>query len=127
MNLFNIEKIPNSEELTTILGESKNVRIERIISSGQTSPEGFWYDQNENEFVALLQGEAVISYEDVSINLKSGDTVLIPAHKKHRVDFTSVEPPCVQCRQLKQIAEAIYEALLKLRFFFYRKKKPKNS
>jgi len=43
----------------------------------------------------LLQGEAVISYEDGSIRLKAGDTVLIPAHKKHRVDFTSVEPPCV--------------------------------
>ncbi len=95
MNLFNIEKIPNSEELTTVLAESKNVRIERIVSSGQTSPDGFWYDQDENEFVTLLQGEAVISYEDVSINLKSGDTVLIPAHKKHRVDFTSIEPPCV--------------------------------
>ena len=95
MNLFDIEKIPNSEELVTILAESKNVRIERIVSAGQISPEGFWYDQNENEFVALLQGEAVISYEDESIRLKAGDTVLIPAHKKHRVDFTSVDPPCV--------------------------------
>ena len=127
MNLLDIGKIPNSEELVDILAEGKNVRIERIISCGQTSPERFWYDQNENEFVALLQGETVISYEDGSIRLKAGDTVLIPAHKKHRVDFTSVEPPCVQCRQLKQIAEAIYEALLKLRFFFYRKKKQKNS
>lgn len=95
MNLFDIEKIPNSEELTTILAESKNVRIERIVSAGQTSPEGFWYDQNENEFVALLQGEAVISYEDGSVNLKAGDTAFIPAHKKHRVDFTSVDSPCV--------------------------------
>ena len=95
MNLFDIEKIPNSEELTTILAESKNVRIERIISSGQISSEGFQYDQDENEFVALLQGEAVISYEDGSTKLKAGDTVLIPAHKKHRVDFTSVDPPCV--------------------------------
>lgn len=95
MNLFDIEKIPNSEELVEILAENKNVRIERIISSGQTSPKGFWYDQNENEFVALLQGEAVISYEDGRIRLKAWDTVLIPVHKKHRVDFTSVDPPCV--------------------------------
>lgn len=95
MNIFDIEKTPNLEELTTILAENKNVRIERIVSSGQTSPEGFWYDHDENEFVALIQGEAVISYEDWSVNLKAGDTVLIPAHKKHRVDFTSVEPPCV--------------------------------
>ncbi len=95
MNLFDIEKIPNSEELVEILAENKNVRIERIISSGQTSPKGFWYDQNENEFVALLQGEAVISYGDGSTKLATGDTVVIPAHKKHRIDFTSVEPPCV--------------------------------
>ena len=95
MNLFDIEKIPNSEELVDILAESKNVRIERIISSGQTSPEAFWYDQNENELVALLQGETIITYEDRSIKLKAGDTVVIPAHKRHRVDFTSVEPPCV--------------------------------
>lgn len=95
MNLFNIEKISNSEELTTILAESKTVRIERIISSGQTSHEDFWYDQDENEFVALLQGEAVILYDDGSTKLKAGDTVVIPAHKKHRVDFTSVEQPCV--------------------------------
>ena len=95
MNLFDIEKIPNSEELVEILAENKNVRIERIVSYGQTSPDGFWYDQDENEFVALLQGEAVISYEDGSVKLKAGDTVLIPSHKKHRVEFTSVEPPCV--------------------------------
>ena len=95
MNLFDIEKIPNAEELTTILAESKNARIERIVSAGQISPDGFWYDQDENEFVALLQGEAVITYEDGSTELKVGDTVVIPTHKKHRVDFTSVEPPCV--------------------------------
>jgi len=95
VNLFDIEKIPNPEELTTILAESKNVRIERIISFEQTSPEGFWYDQDENEFVALIQGEAVITYEYGSTKLTAADTVLIPAHKKHRVDFTSVEPPCV--------------------------------
>lgn len=95
MNLFDIKKIPNSDELVEILAESKNVRIERIVSSGHISPQGFWYDQHENEFVALLQGEAVITYEDGSIRLKAGDTAIIPAHKKHRVDFTSIEPLCV--------------------------------
>lgn len=95
MNLFDIDKIPNANELIEILAESKNVRIERIVSSGHFSPEGFWYNQDENEFVALLQGEAVITFEDGSTKLKVGDTVVIPAHKKHRVDFTSVNPPCV--------------------------------
>ena len=95
MNLFDIEKMPDSDELVEILAESKSVRIERIVSSGHISPQGFWYDQHENEFVALLQGEAVITYEDGSIRLKAGDTAIIPAHKKHRVDFTSIEPLCV--------------------------------
>ncbi len=95
MNLFDIKKIPNSDELVEILAESKSVRIERIVSSGHISPQGFWYDQHENEFVALLQGESVITYEDGSIRLKAGDTAIIPAHKKHRVDFTSIEPLCV--------------------------------
>lgn len=58
LNYF-YRKNPSSNKLITIVAESKNVRIERIISSGQTSPEGFWYDQDKNEFVALLQGETV--------------------------------------------------------------------
>jgi len=95
MNLFDINKIPNNNELIEILAESENFRIERIISSGHFSPEGFWYDQNENEFVALLQGEAIITFEDGSTKIKAGDTVVIPAHKKHRVDFTCINPPCV--------------------------------
>jgi len=45
MNVFNIENVPNKKELIEILAESKNVRIERIISSGQISPEGFLYDR----------------------------------------------------------------------------------
>ncbi len=96
MNLFNIDKVLNKKELIEILAESKNIRIERIISSGQTSPAGFWYDQDENEFVVLIQGEAVISYEDkTKTRLKTGDTIIIPAHKKHRVAFTSKIPKCI--------------------------------
>ena len=95
MNLFDIDRIPSSNELTDILAESKKVRIEKIVSAGQVSPKDFWYDQAENEFVALLQGEAVITYEDGNTKLKAGDTVVIAAHKKHRVDYTSFEPPCI--------------------------------
>lgn len=96
MNVFNIENVPNKKELIEILAESKNVRIERIISSGQISPEGFLYDQDEDEFVVLIQGEAVLSFEDnTSVRLKVGDTIIIPAHKKHKVDFTSKNPPCI--------------------------------
>ncbi len=78
------------DEITEILAQSKSVRIERIISTGQTSPEGFFYDQEENEFVIVLKGKAVISFEDgTSTELSEGDFFNIPAHLKHRVDFTS--------------------------------------
>ena len=88
-------KNPNPDVLVEILAGNINIRIERIMSSGQTSSEGFWYDQDKNEFVALLQGEAVLTYEDGRIKLKVGDTVVISAHKKYRVDFTGEEPLCV--------------------------------
>lgn len=88
-------KNPNPDVLVEILAGNINIRIERIMSSGQTSSEGFWYDQDENEFVALLQGEAVLTYEDGSTRLKAEESFVITAHKKHRIDFISVEPPCV--------------------------------
>ena len=93
MNLFDLPQLPFSEELTTIIAESANVRIERIVSTGQTSD---WYDQSETEFVALLQGNAIIEYlNDKIITLSKGDTLLINRHERHRVIYTSTEPPCV--------------------------------
>lgn len=71
-----------------------NIRIERILSSGQTSPEGFWYDQEENEWVTILEGEGEVAYPDGSkVRLQKGDTLLLPAHQKHRVSYTST--PCL--------------------------------
>ena len=76
--------------------KSENVRIERISSSGHISPENFWYDQPENEWVILLQGEAIIGFTDgVETRLNNGDYLFLPAHQKHRVVFTSREPPCI--------------------------------
>ena len=78
------------DEITEILAQSKSVRIERIISTGQASAQGFFYDQEENEFVIVLKGKAVIGYEDgTTTELSEGDFLNIPAHLKHRVDFTS--------------------------------------
>ena len=54
MNVFSLPELPLSEELTTVLAENENVRIERIISMGQVSAD--WYDQDETEFVVLLKG-----------------------------------------------------------------------
>lgn len=72
------------------------VRIERILSRGQTSPESGWYEQAQDEWVALLAGEARIAFEDgEEVSLGRGDWVLIGAGRKHRVTFTSSEPACV--------------------------------
>ena len=86
--------LPLSEELTTILAENKKVRIERIISAGHVSDD--WYDQDETEFVVLLDGNAVIEFEnDRKLSMAKGDTLLIKPHERHKVNYTSSEPPCV--------------------------------
>ena len=93
LNLFDVPSLPLPEELTTMLADNDRVRIERIVSTGQTSD---WYDQDETEFVALLEGSAVIEYADGKIvELSRGDTLIIKPHERHRVSYTSEEPPCV--------------------------------
>lgn len=92
MNLFDLPKLTLSEELTTIIADHDNVRIERIISTGQISD---WYDQSETEFVVLLQGDAKIKFEDREITLAKGDYVIINPYERHCVSYTSSEPPCV--------------------------------
>jgi len=93
MNIFEMPNLPMTEELTTILAENKNVRIERIISTGQVSD---WYDQNETEFVILLDGNAIIEFEnDNIVEMSKGDTLLIKPHERHKVSYTSSNPPCV--------------------------------
>ena len=92
MKLKNIfESIPDNldEEIFELLVQSENVKIERIISKGHTSPESGWYDQERNEWVIVLKGEAIISFENgIDINLKTGSHINIPAHKKHKVSWT---------------------------------------
>ena len=94
-NLFS--ELPNSlpEELIDKLVDTGEIRIERIISTGHASPPGFWYDQSVNEWVAILRGEAVLAFEDETQILKPGDYVLIPPHRKHRVNSTSLTEPTV--------------------------------
>lgn len=89
-NLFaNLPSTLDQEQFDTLY-EKEGVRIERILSFGQSSPVGYWYDQSEDEWVMLLEGEAVIGYEDGSeVRLVIGDHLLIPAHTKHRVAFTA--------------------------------------
>lgn len=94
-NIFesiNLDK--NSEEFIEIF-KSDDIKIERIVSNGQTSPKDFWYDQKENEFVLVLDGFAIIEFEDGEIELKKGEFFNIKSHKKHRVKYTSLEEPTV--------------------------------
>ncbi|MDR2522191.1 MAG: cupin domain-containing protein [Synergistaceae bacterium] len=96
-NVFHIEAEARGEgEFLQTLWAGRDVRVERIVSSGQVSPPGFWYDQDEDEWAALLQGRAELEYEDGSqASLTRGDWLLIPAGRRHRVTFTSKEPLCV--------------------------------
>ena len=92
-----LENLPRhlSEELTETLAMSQHVRIERIVSTGQASPAGFWYDQSEHEWVVVLQGKAVLEFESHSQRLLPGNHVLISPHQKHRVASTSDQEPTV--------------------------------
>ena len=96
-NLF--AGLPNvlPEELVGVLVDSQQVRIERIVSTGHTSPAGFWYDQAEHEWVVVLKGEAKLLCEGDKepIRMKPGDYVNIPAHIKHRIEWTTPEEPTV--------------------------------
>lgn len=77
------------QELVEVLLENNNISIERIISKGHTSPSSGWYDQPANEWVIVLKGEALISFEDEpEIRLVAGSYIEIAAHKKHKVSWT---------------------------------------
>lgn len=95
MNLLSNLPSNLSEELTTVLQEANGVRIERIVSTGHKSPEGFWYDQPEHEWVMVLNGAARLQFEDRVVELKVGDWINIPAHQRHRVEWTSPDEPTV--------------------------------
>ena len=60
-----------------------------IVSHGHASSEGFWYDQDENEWVIVLTGTARLRFEEETVEMKPGDFVNIPSHRKHRVEWTT--------------------------------------
>lgn len=84
------------EQIEQLVG-GPNLRIERIVSTGQSSPAGFWYDQPDDELVVLLAGAARLRFEqgDRVLEMKPGDWVEIPAHVRHRVEWTQADPPTV--------------------------------
>ena len=95
-NLF--AEIPEDlpEELIQALLSTPGLRIERIVSLGHSSPQGFWYDQEEHEWVLLLKGAARLRLDgEEPIDLRPGAFVNIPAHQRHRVEWTDPTRPTV--------------------------------
>ena len=79
-----------AEEVLEQLAGNGACRLERIVSTGQVTPPGEWYDQERDEWVVMLSGAARLQYEDgVALTLAPGDYVHIPAHRRHRVAWTS--------------------------------------
>lgn len=94
-NLFADLPQPLPEELFNTLLQAGDVRIERIVSHGHASPAEFWYDQDQGEWVIVLKGAARLQFEDSLIELAPGDFLNIPAHQKHRVDWTTPDEPTI--------------------------------
>lgn len=93
-NLFtDLPTIASGErEACETLLEEGGVKIERIVSCSAASPEGFWYDQAQDEWVVVVKGEATLMiFPEERVSLKTGDHVYLPAHCRHRVEWTSGE------------------------------------
>lgn len=96
MNLLRDLPGDASREAIESLLDRPGARLERIVSRGQATPPGAWYDQEEDEWVALLQGEAELEWAGgARTRLRAGDALLIQARRRHRVAWTTAEPPCV--------------------------------
>ncbi len=89
-NFFHSIPADSSQELFAEIHRAERIRIERIVSFGQSSPEGFWYNQDEDEWIMILEGGAgILREDDPQIKeMKPGDYMNIPAHVKHRVVWT---------------------------------------
>jgi cupin 2 domain-containing protein len=95
-NLFDGIPAELPEELVETLLDTPGIRVERIVSMGHASPEGFWYDQEAHEWVLLLTGAARLRFEgDPPIELKPGAFLKIPAHRRHRVEWTDPDRPTI--------------------------------
>jgi cupin 2 domain-containing protein len=97
-----------AQEVVEILLDQPGLRIERIVSTGQTTPDGEWYDQVTDEWVLVVAGAARlrIEGEDEDRELGEGDWIVLPAHCRHRVTWTREEPPTVWLAIHVAVAEA---------------------
>jgi cupin 2 domain-containing protein len=85
-----------SEVIDTVIS-ARGVRLERIVSHGQASPDGFWYDQDEAEWVLVVSGKACLEIEGQAGDhvLAEGDSIFLPAHCRHRVTWTDPARPTI--------------------------------
>ena len=84
-------------DCVNLLVERGNLRIERIVSTGQAISEGQWYDQDTDEWVLLVEGAAGLRIDGESEDrrLNDGDWIFLPAHCRHRVTWTRAAPPTI--------------------------------
>ena len=89
-NLYNDIPTRLPEEVFTDVLDTDDFRVARIVSQGHASPDGFWYDQNQNEWVMVLEGVARIRFEarTRAVEPRRGDYLTIPAHKRHPVEWS---------------------------------------
>jgi cupin 2 domain-containing protein len=88
---------PLADELVDVLCEQPGLRIERIVSTGQVTPDGHWYDQDHDEWVLVVKGSARLRIEGESDDraLEEGGYIFLPAHCRHRIAWTRSQPPTV--------------------------------
>ena len=95
-NLFARLDGAGSAEIVSELLTRPGLRIERIVSTGQTSPQGFWYHQSTDEWVIVVAGAARLDFDgDAPCDLLPGDYLMIPAQKRHRVAWTHPALPTI--------------------------------
>ena len=95
-NLFDGLPAPLPQEAVRVLASGTAVRVERIVSHGHASPEGFWYDQDQHEWVMVLAGAARLAFDGgEAVEMVAGSYVDIPAHRRHRVEWTDPDRPTV--------------------------------
>lgn len=94
-NIFEKIIVDKTEEFFFEIFKNETIKIEKIVSNGQTSPENFWYEQEKSEFILLLEGFTILEFENFEIELKKGDCINIKVMQKHRVKFTSLNEPTI--------------------------------
>ena len=94
-NIFEKVFVDKKDEQFFEIFKNETIKVEKIVSNGQKSPENFWYEQEKSEYILLLSGSAILEFEDFEVDLKKGDCLNIKAMQKHRVKFTSLDEPTI--------------------------------